>query len=670
MRCEQCVNLLRQKLDCPVITDQRGNRGGKPKKRILDLVTAFDIETTLFHTERGEQAVMYIWQWDFEGLTVCGRTWKDFFLLLDYLRKWIPDGVKLVVYVHNLSYEFHFLKGLYGFQQDEVFALKPHKVLRCDMMGMFEFRCSYLKSGMSLDKYLKQMDVPDKKLKLDYSVRRYPWTPLTKKELAYCINDVRGLVQAVRRDMELSGDDLLTIPLTSTGYLRRDVKLSMKDYPYYYLRDTVPDYTVYTLLREAFEGGDTHANRHFSGRHLLNVRSHDRSSSYPAEQVNEKFPMGKWRQCGNPDIKTFQKLSRAGNAWVARLRLTGVEMRDRYFPDPVLSESKCRNLSGKITDNGRVLAAEYLETTVTDVKYGILCEVYKWDHMEIESLFYSKYHKLPVQYRDVILENYRYKTELKGVEGEEYYYFKRKEKTNSAYGLSAQDPGKLQFIFKDNDFRPDGHDREQVYNKNTRTAFLSYAWGVWTTAFARLELYKGIRCVYDRDGYVVYWDTDSVKYIDRGIDYFKDYNDRQIKKCLETNGYADDRKGKRHYLGVYEDEGLYSDFKTLGAKKYVYRQDGKMHITIAGVNKIKGAKELEKHGGIDAFKTGFVFRDAGGTEAKYNTCHFDVEVDGRMLTVTDNVALLPSEYTVGITADYERLLKLLDQRGIDIVEFV
>ena len=38
-----------------------------------------------------------------------------------------------------------------------------------------------------------------------------------------------------------------------------------------------------------------------------------------------------------------------------------------------------------------------------------------------------------------------------------------------------------------------------------------------------------------------------------------------------------------------------------------------LHITIAGVNKKKGAIELEQHGGLDAMQEGFTFVDAGGT---------------------------------------------------------
>ena len=89
------------------------------------------------------------------------------------------------------------------------------------------------------------------------------------------------------------------------------------------------------------------------------------------------------------------------------------------------------------------------------------------------------------------------------------------------------------------------------------------------------------------------------------------------------------------------------------------REGEGVHCTIAGVNKKKGGKELDKHGGLSAFTEGFVFREAGGTQAVYNdTPPMDhVDIEGRSLPVTANVAILPSEYTLGITGEYERIIK-------------
>ena len=77
------------------------------------------------------------------------------------------------------------------------------------------------------------------------------------------------------------------------------------------------------------------------------------------------------------------------------------------------------------------------------------------------------------------------------------------------------------------------------------------------------------------------------------------------------------------------------------------------------MNKAKGGAELDAHGGLEAFTEGFVFRDAGGTQAVYNDDPDIKEytIDGHTIPITSNVAILPSEYTLGIKGDYKKIIK-------------
>ena len=116
--------------------------------------------------------------------------------------------------------------------------------------------------------------------------------------------------------------------------------------------------------------------------------------------------------------------------------------------------------------------------------------------------------------------------------------------------------------------------------------------------------------------------------------------------------------GKPQYLGVYEQEKTADRFRTWGAKKYVCEFAGKLKVTVAGVVKTKAAEELEKAGGIEAFKTDFIFKKAGGTQSVYNdNVDFYTEVNGEKIHITDNVAILEDIYTLGISSDYDILLK-------------
>lgn len=644
-----------------VITDKRGNRAGRKKETYIDAVCSFDIETSLLHINEDEYAIMYIWMLDIDAkYQIIGRTWEEYKRLTDAIDKFCGDRLKVVFYVHNLSYEFSFLQGIYKFKKEDVFAVKSHKVLKATA-GAIEYRCNYLRTNMSLAKWLDKLPVEHKKKVgyLDYSIVRYPWTPLTENEMEYCLNDVIGMTEGIKVDMENNNDTLISIPLTSTGYLRRLVKASMRNYPHYRLRGTIPPLEVYRFLRRAFEGGDTHANRHFAGRIIENVENHDRSSSYPAVQCNERFPMGRWRKAKYHTTETLKNLSNAGYAYVVDITISKIVMSDYYYPDPIISVSKCWEKESVVIDNGRVLRAGKISLTVTDVKYWDICRIYKWDNIEIGDIYYSKYGDLPHEYTAIIKEQYKIKTGLKDVDGQEYYYNKSKNITNSSYGLSAQDPGKITYEFIDGEFLPSLEGSDEKYLHAQKGMFLSYAWGVWTTAWARHHLLEGINVVYNQGGYVYYWDTDSVKH-SAGID-FTDYNNKRVAECLRTGSYATDSRGGIHYMGVYEREQDYKRFKTLGAKKYAYEDtNGDLHITIAGVVKSEGAKELAESGGLEAFKDGFCFVKAGGTKVKYHTnINFEYDTGEGLVRITDNAAVTHTTYRVGISADYHRLLDLL-----------
>lgn len=659
----------------PLLKNRRGNPGGK-KRHYIGITTAFDIETTLIDSV--EQSVMYIWQWQFgEDYTVIGRTWDEFLDLQKRIKAVLPEDRWLVVYVHNLSYEFQFLKGIYSFYPDDVFAVASRKVVKADMWGCFEFRCSYKLTNMSLKQFTSKMMVKHQKLsgeEFDYGVKRYPWTELTDEELEYCINDVLGLVEAVNALMARDGDTLQTIPLTSTGYVRRNAKRALKDGSVHhnFVYSILPDIETYRALREAFRGGNTHANRYYAGDIIENVHSADRSSSYPAVMCNCEFPMSAFTPILPKDLNP-DYISRCitvrHKALLLRIGIKNLRLRDPFWGCPYLSKDKCRNIHKAVDteDNGRILEAEYLETTITDIDLKIIMEEYKGEIIFLQG-WYASYKKLPQALINEVIKYYKDKTELKGVAGQEIFYDKAKALLNSLYGMMAQDPVKHNLIFKQvGDWEEDTSlTDEEILGKSNQRAFLAYQWGVWVTAHSRDALERGIRLVHETDGAdFVYCDTDSVKYT--GTVDWSGYNLSRIEECRDSGSMATDPSGITHYMGVFETEDLkdtgfaYRYFKTLGAKKYAYvERDGEgVHCTIAGVNKKKGGKELDKHGGLSAFAEGFVFREAGGTQAVYNdTPQMDhVVIEGRSLPVTANVAILPSEYTLGITGEYERIIK-------------
>lgn len=647
----------------PLVKRKQGNQRTKKRVKYKDIITAFDIETT--RLANIEQSVMYVWQWQFdEDYTVVGRTWEQFAAFQRKIAKILDDSV-LVVFVHNLSYEFQFLRGIYQFSPDEVFAIKSRKVLKCNMYGCFEFRCSYIHSNMNLDTYTKKMGVKHKKLTgtFDYEKIRYPWTELNNDELAYCIHDVQGLVEAIKIEMEHDGDNLYTFPLTSTGYVRRDAKKAMSNVSFGFVKNQLPDYEIYKMLREAFRGGNTHANRYYANYTLHNVQSADRSSSYPDVMCNCKFPISEFYRLGDLPYKDVVKLiERRNKALIMRVAITGIYLTRIDWGCPYLSISKCRHIENALEDNGRILSADYLETTLTDIDLRIVLQEYSFTDIRFFDVASSRYGYLPSPLISTICQYYHYKTELKNVPGQELLYMKSKNKLNSLYGMCAQDPVKKSILFINNDFQEQNEEEAKLLLEHNKKAFLAYQWGVWVTAWARYRLEEGIILAHGdienpNSPQFVYCDTDSVKYL--GDIDLTVFNRQRITDSKRSGAYATDPAGITHYMGVYEKEHDMCEFRTMGAKKYVYRETpkDKLICTIAGVSKSLGGKELESHGGITAFREGFTFEEAGGLEAVYND-DIDkvIDIDGHSLKITSNVVLKPSTYTLGLSADYKRLL--------------
>lgn len=639
---------------------RQGNQGRKnDKRKYKDLFCAFDIETT--NDMELEQAYMYIWQFQIEDQTIIGRTWMEFKEFLRNCRMQLKQDEWLMIYVHNLSFEFTWLKGLYKFKPDEVFSIESRKVLRCTMWEHFEIRCSYLLTNMNLDNFTKKMGVTRKLSgeEFNYNKIRYPWTELTDRELQYCITDVKALVEALKVYFAIEGDNYHTIPYTSTGFVRRDIKRAMRHYNRQDLLNMQPDYDVYCLLSEAFRGGNTHANRYYANTILENITSYDRVSSYPDVQINELFPMSPWIREENVTAdRACRIIFKHKRAAIMRVGFKNIRLKNPLWGCPYIPKHKCRNLGQHANDNGRILWAEWLETSIASPDLEIIMQEYDYDSITFYDFYHCRYGRLPKPLREEIQKFYRDKTELKGVAGQELFYMLQKAKLNSIYGMSCQRPVKQTIDYIDGLWIEQDLPEPDLLAKNNAKAFLVYSWGVFTTCHARMELEKALNIVGPER--FVYCDTDSVKFIDDGKVSFNAYNESRKRDSIKNGGVAADPAGHKHYLGVYENEGTYKRFITMGAKKYAYEDAaGELHITVAGVSKYKGAAELARRGGLEAFKEGFIWYDAGGLESVYNDDPEvkEVTIDGHKLQIISNVLLRPSTYTLGITGEYARILE-------------
>ena len=661
---------------------KRARKPSPAARDILNVICAFDIETTTIELPivddrtQNAHAFMYVWQFQLNDITIIGRTWEEaeklFISISDACKRYrkekkLDDLPVVIIWVHNLAYEFQFLSGIYSFQNEECFFRDIRKPIYCKMFNCLEFRCSYIQTNMSLSHLTKQLGVKAKLSgqKYDYNKIRFPWTPLSDYELEYCATDVQSLVDCMRIKMENDGDNLQTIPLTSTGYVRRDCKQALKPL-YLDIKELLPNEKQYRLLRKAFRGGNTHANRKYSGKILNSVYSYDMSSCYPAQQLTKKFPMTPFRWID--DRLTFDRIKRfldLGYAVVGLYQFKGLRLK-KQVPIPYLSLARTESY-GFILDNGRILESEYTEIALTEIDLKIVLKQYTYDEIQVQSAMVAQKHYLPEEYRNVIIKYYENKTKLKGVTDPEqvYLYQKSKEKLNGIYGMSAQDPIHAEILYNGGDYTRSDYttgDADKVLSK----AKFPYQWGVYTTAYARAALQEAIDAAGDK---MVYCDTDSVKTLGK-VDL--SYINRKRQAAAEGNkAFADDPKGTRHYMGVFELDGVYDRFITCGAKRYAYEAEGHMSITVSGVSKAVNEETgvsfaVEELGKLENFHEGFIWRKSAGTMSVYNDEDLFYYTDpetGNKVQIIKNVAIIPTTYEMTYAKDYRRLLQEIDLYG-------
>lgn len=629
---------------------------GKNKVYYSDFIT-FDIETT--NIRRLKQSAMYMWSVCISGRTFYGRTWKDFRLMCMYINK--HAKAKLVCYIHNFSFELQYLRSILDFGNDNVFLLDARKPLKATY-GNIEFRCSYMLTNMSLRLFLDTMKVHHQKLKYNYSKYRYPWTKLTWLDYRYSGIDVLGLYQALHRYFDMNGDNIVTIPMTNTGFVRRDIKESLKDnVNQQYMAKIQPNIEVLTFLREAFRGGDTHGNRHYYGQLISNrtcgtrVRSHDLKSAYPAVMITESYPGTPFMQLGHISVATLERKIKNNFAILMRVAIYNVTQKNELDGCPYLSFSKCRNVQNYVLDNGRIVECDYLETTITDVDYRIIRDTYSIadnDFIIIDS-YQSHYKKLPQCIRDNIMKYFKAKETLKHSDPE--LYIKSKNRLNAIYGMSVFNPLRTQYEFENNEYVAKCPDFAKIIDDLIRKKFMPYQWGVWVTCWCRYTLHRARKALNDPLDFL-YCDTDSIKSMNNND--FEQFNKEQIKKAIDNNAYFIDENGDGHYLGAFEYESEYIQFIQLGAKKYCYRDasDNKLHLTLAGVSK-SGVSELGNN--IRNFKAGFIFTRSAGLTATYND-HVNeyVMIDGHKLHITSNVYLEKTTYQINLNDDFDTIIQI------------
>lgn len=639
---------------------------GDGKKYSKNFIT-FDIETSKYNKGNEDiETFMYIWQACIDDDVVFGSTWKEFKMFLDRCYNRMNTSKKVVIYVHNLSYEFQFMKNF--FEWEDVFATDEHVILKA-CTKEFEFRCSYKLSNMSLEKFIE--NTPGhfyiKGSDFSYNKLRLPGDILEKEEYGYCYNDVRGLYQSIMHKLE--EDTLESIPLTSTGYVRRDCRNALRGREYRkQFKKSEIDLEMYKKLLRALRGGNTASSRYFANMIIDNVKSYDISSAYPYVMMSYEYPHGPFMYTSIDSRDTLDKYNRK-YCTIAEYSFINLRLKNKYAPIPYVSISKCNKAdSDALVYNGRVLEGRFFEMTLTNVDFEIIDRMYDYEEMYVDDFYFARKKLLPKPLREQILKYFTDKTTLKGIDEMYYFYMKQKNKLNAIYGMSVSHIVHENYMFDTKYFTISREDMSEERENDelkkyfkSRNSFLCFQWGVWVTAYARARLQDLI----DMIGIdVVYCDTDSVKYIGDYETEIEKINRNVIERENDVDVlFHVQHKGEKVYMGVWDKEKPYDRFVTLGAKKYAYEQNGKLGVTVSGLNKENAPIELQEKGGLESFKNGTIFTNAGRVSATYvDTKIHTLKINGVEIVNGSYVTLLDTTYTLGIT---DTMLSIINSCKVD-----
>lgn len=560
-----------------------------------DFIT-LDTETSWNHDEENSIGWIYQWAFTYQGQVVFGRKPSELIKALKAIEKVNNIGEysvcesgavcnKIDVYVHNLSYDYSYigdwLRDAFGcmYRSGEcsqtMLAIAPHSLIIYESAG-FRFLCSFKLTHKSLAQWGKDMNTPHRKLvgTVDYDKINYQDSPLSFTDWKYMFYDVIVLDECLRTQLRIYNDDLLTVPLTVTGYVRRAVKneyLKNKFNRYGFL-DRRLNYDFYSMCKEEFSGGLTHGNRHYAGRtirvgDIINGRRvkaighNDFRSHYPSQQRAYEFPISKpilyydseiAKKKGIKPLTMKQVLQITKTKCVlVRMRVSYAELKDSAISIPYLQFSHCTNggfsASDMLVDNGRVIkCGTYSADRKYDKSFTIVCNE---DDLKILMLQYKmcaiiekvvtfRKGKLPKYLIDSIDNFFKGKTDYKDqvkaleelkVSGADPRFIEActnlmiaKGMLNGIYGMSATDPVRESYVedYEQLDAKErwsyvglSDEDKEETLDNyySDFTHFMDFQFGCWTTSHARLELIKF--CIIVGWDAVLYGDTDSIYYI-------------------------------------------------------------------------------------------------------------------------------------------------------------
>ena len=663
-------------------------------------IITFDIETTSYveevklengKTKTMKHAFMYIGAIYNNGVISKYRKWEDFISYFDSLSSLCSKNERYIIWVHNLSFEFQFMKDWMKFS--DVFARKSHNVIKC-VYKRIEFRDTLALSNCKLEKLAINEKLPVQKASgdLDYSLIRHQSSRLDSVEENYVDLDVIIVAEYIKKKVKEYGS-LQEIPMTSTGevrYLfRKELGKNLKKMHNLSVLYSAQTKELQNLLIDIYAGAYTHANYQIIGKEMFNVSCVDISSSYPYQMVSKKYPTI-WFGIKDERYLVEELFAKYPvEEYAIACRCTFTNLRSKHVHS-ILSKHKSSRLDLKslIEDNGRVNSCDVIEFACNEIDILNILDFYDFDNIEIRDIYVSKKQYLPKEIVSIILKLFQMKTNLKGIGEEVENYMRSKNKINGVYGtcvFNILDSG----IYFDNECDTKFIKEEKDFGDfkkycNNPKQYLWYSIGVWVTSYAKRQILEPIKKLSEN---ALYSDTDSVKY--QGYSRYKKmwshlnakhktefYNAMRYQNIKEEKYTFYDKHGTQHFMGVFEEEPTYKRFKALGSKRYLVEyENGEMESTVAGAPKnlvdSLGKTNDEK---FKNFSNYFTLKNCKlcHTYTEEDTYRIITDYEGKsdIVHIKSGVCLMPADFSMNWSDTFiEFLLGKIELEDKDIYRY-
>lgn len=570
-------------------------------------------------------------------------------------------GNRTYIFFHNLSYDWTFLRRFFferfGYPARQL-NTKPHYPISIEFTNGIILRDSLILAQRNLAKWAQDLDVYDKKAtgKWDYDKVRDQGGTFTDDELTYIEHDTLAGVECINATMQTLNKHVCTLPYTATGIVREAFRKVAKAHRGrdWFLRQCL-DYDYVRLSEQCYHGGYTHQNR-FKKRTVINqfitdgepIQCYDIASSYPFALCSEKYPAENFTAIRDMSIEDILKASE-NYAFMFTADLYMVDLKDPLYPMPMLQYSKAHETINAEVDNGRIIKADYVQISLTEIDLKIFAMQYDYnkEHTICRDVIFAAKDYLPKWFTDFVYDNFQAKTQLKG--GDPVLYAIAKAKLNSIYGMCVQHvmQDDIDEDYETGDYIRVVKQDEEAYqayidNKNT---LLPYQIGIWCTCYAMKNLFELGACLKDVHHWI-YSDTDSCFGYGWDKEKLDAYNQTRID-IMRQRGYDGiEHNGRKYYLGIVELDKQCQEFIGIHSKCYCYRDatSGKLKITVAGVPK-SGAKCLKDN--IKNFDVGFTFRGSDTGKLQHTYFYNPIHTDDRGNVIGDSIDLSACDYLIG-----------------------